>query len=467
MFKIKIKEPSQDKTRIISSPTRSTSPSPDLFFEMANHPVVNGFSSKLTINLTTYLVSFKQNPELHRTLHHTLSEQLTGMNAEFLWTNILNHALQGALKPDEHRIRRSSLIKLMKKHFCELVKNLIDECILNYLDISYPRILTLAMFIKIDDNNIHLVFKDNGRGFSSQFLTETRAENQQVYLAQVGSLKQHQNFNPSNTPTLFGGAGKGLRHLMNDVLRLSNLDAISNLSSIGFQNQEATSGAIIEITAPLKPSLTVRIPPPPPGLEFPFLVRLEDDDIPEFVPHSTEGTLLQATSLEEKLLNSILFCNLDELKSIAQRAPELSLQPLPPSVIARLTNFNLNFIDVGEDLNFIELALLLVMIENENLHSRKIKGTEATSAHIPSRLRLHFYTCMREIVVPFCSMERTSDSLASREHLPTEASSQNASTHVPFHNLRLTFFSPRPAPGSPAEEGTLRIDTFIEPNSLP
>ncbi len=170
----------------------------------------------LKIDLNDYMSASKgraESPEAARAFVEVRGELIkcvSTLHATNLWFHMLNEATQGMNEAEVQIIRASPVSQFMESDFVELVKNAIDEAILSgHLVIE----LTLDIDVHSDPDNITMTIKDNGRGFSDDFIKQmaTPAEREK-YIIGKGSAKQQLSHGIQDT--LVGGHGRGLRNLM-------------------------------------------------------------------------------------------------------------------------------------------------------------------------------------------------------------------------------------------------------------
>lgn len=251
----------------------------------------DGISSTLKIDLNSYITSYKEDDEASFLAHrNAIEEMVSGVLGGDLWTQMLNAALDnavehGRLSTSARRvIEESPACAFMVSSFVEIVKNLMDEAILGHYESGKNPKLELSLSIDISSpDRIGLTIADNGRGFPPAFLEKNSTPaGRDAYILEVGSKKP--NYDKS-LPTLFGGAGLGLRILMAEVLYGDALTGPGRLkpkyqkpliSEISLGKSDHSSGALIQITTsktPLKervvethhaPAIQLSMPPKKP-----------------------------------------------------------------------------------------------------------------------------------------------------------------------------------------------------------
>ena len=255
---------------------------------------ISPLSSILHIDLGAYITSFyEENLQLlHESLSANLIEQISGINGDLLWKEVLDTALSNnARGANIATITASPACQFLSESFIELVKNVMDEGLL-----SETSHLQLQFSIDISQKDtIGMRVEDNGPGFSREFLLNTQSLlAQKAYLRKKGSDKHPSNSSDEEleeailppSPRLFGGTGRGLRNLIARVTfddSLMGKDKYATwckkpiVSEISFSNRFGMPGAIIDIKTSLTPLQKLR-----PEYFFSAAALPSDDETPEF-----------------------------------------------------------------------------------------------------------------------------------------------------------------------------------------
>lgn len=230
-------------------------------------------SAKLSFNLNAYIRSFEDygaTSAEHQRIKASLLEELSGITGTLHWSDMLNQCFAPMTNAEETKqiIMQSSASAAMKESFVELIKNLGDEIILRHFssayDASQEHKLDLILNVRLENDRVTLVLFDNGPGFSATLLGHLGSEEQmQHYIRETESPK---NVTGSGMPELLGGAGRGLKQLIQRILYGTNLEQASRLpdnrvadSSIEFSNNP---GACISImTSSAAQAMPEYIPP--------------------------------------------------------------------------------------------------------------------------------------------------------------------------------------------------------------
>ena len=204
------------------------------------------------------------------------NDPVIGVNGQYLWVEFFKEATQGFSPERIKEIENSPAVMYMQVNFVEIVKNCMDEAILNYDPHTYrPMRLEVTLDDETDPNHITLMLADTGRGFPDSFLDQTSSvSSKEAYIQKVGSKKldakkdvfDMQGNDKNNELCMFGGAGRGLRMLMTNVMYGDELHESGvrqpkyikpEISEISFSNKVVGSGAVISITTSKNPLILV------------------------------------------------------------------------------------------------------------------------------------------------------------------------------------------------------------------
>ncbi len=198
----------------------------------------------------------------YTTIRATLADSVNGLSGGLLWERFIEEATLGLSETRAQTIKTAPAAEFMRNSFVELVKNIMDEAVLGYSPIAHSPIeLKMTIDDETDPDAITLTFEDTGRGFPNDFLRKTATPSEmEMYIDEAGSKKKAEK--QSDSPTLFGGAGRGLRMLMANVVYGDDLVKAGvrepryikpEVSAITFDNIPDGTGAVMTITTSKSP----------------------------------------------------------------------------------------------------------------------------------------------------------------------------------------------------------------------
>ena len=179
------------------------------------NPAVN-MTSILHIDLTPYIETFTKDQERHAAYGRELHSAFIGLSSAVYWQTMLSAATQGLADTTIEIIEASPANIFMRESFVEILKNVMDEAILHWVKDKSPPILNLTLSIALDIDQITLTLCDDGRGFPMAFLSKVNSRTTQLDYLKNKSTSDKIRMDES-IPTLFGGASKGLRNLIERV----------------------------------------------------------------------------------------------------------------------------------------------------------------------------------------------------------------------------------------------------------
>lgn len=195
----------------------------------------------LEIDLSDYIKAYQENPTEYRRIRSIIQFATTNMLGGLICEDMLAHALETLPPEESEEVVNSPAVDIIRTHFAELMKNVVDEALLGHNQAGRPTNISLTLEI---DNSTHpdaisVRVTDTGRGFPQSFLNRVNSdEGRANYLTEKSD--SHASKRQKQT-LLFGGEGRGLRMFIADL-------AGNQLHASGKQKQRFTKPDIAALS---------------------------------------------------------------------------------------------------------------------------------------------------------------------------------------------------------------------------